>query len=626
MLKSLSAGLLGTSAVLLVAFAAAAQETDGQPAVTEIGEIVVTPNRTPTDKAKTGSKVDTIDRETITEQALPQLTDYLSLLPGIAISSTGGIGAEGSLAIRGAARRYVKTLYNGIDISDPSNTQVQTSYQYLLADGIEQIEVLKGSQSTLYGSDAIAGVISLSSLGGIELGTRQLLHAEGGSHGTARGSYGLRSASQDARFALNLIGYRTDGISAASSGTERDGYENVTFDANGEYRINEYLSVFASGLYIDAKAQYDNAFASPPADDLLNTNFTEQFAGRAGFNLDLMEGRLKNTVSVQGFDVTRDIVSTGFLANYNGTRAKIDYQGSFEATEWLLLQYGADHERQNSDTLTSIGTPFQSATSDSFSMTGVWAQFVIEPVDALTLSAGLRHDEHSDYGGHTTYRATASYALADWGTRFHSSIGTGFRAPSLFELNDPFSGNPTLQPETSFSFDAGVEQTFLGGRLVTDLTFFLLDIDNLIINNASTGFVYQQVPGTTEQRGVEASAIWRANDWLDLGAAYTYTDSYTEAGARNIRVPRHTVGLTASARPWEKWVLTGSARIAIDTVDTGNFALDDYVLVNAKVAYKPTEDTEVYLRVENLFDVEYETARGFGQPGISLFGGFRAAF
>ena len=594
--------------------------------VIDVGEIVVTPNRTPQDKAKSGSKVEKVDREEMEAQSLPLVTDYLTLMPGVAITSTGGVGAEGSLAIRGAARRYVKTLYNGIDISDPSNTQVQTSYQYLLSDGLDSIEVLKGSQSTLYGSDAIAGVISVSTLGGIVPGVRHRIQAEGGSFGTVRGSYGLRAADEAGAFALNLTGFRTDGISAAAAGTERDGYENVTADINGEYRFSENFSVFASGLFIDAEAEYDNAFASPPADDLINTNFTTQLAGRMGFNLDLLDGRFKNTVSIQAFDVKRDIVSTGFLANYNGSRVKADYQGSYEANEWLQLQFGADHERQSSDTLTSIGTPWQAATSDSFSLTGFWGQVVLTPTEALTLTAGVRHDEHSEFGGATTYRGTASYTFADWGTRLHSSIGTGFRAPSLYELNDPFSGNPTLQPETSFSLDAGVEQTFFGGRLVTDVTLFLLDIDDLIINDASTGFVYQQVPGTTKQRGVEAAAVWRANEWLDLGAAYTYTDSRTQTGTRNIRIPRHAIALTAEAKPWERWTFSTAVKVALDTVDSGGFELDDYVLANAKVGFKPTEDTELYVRVENLLDQDYQTSRGFNTPGFSAFAGFKAEF
>lgn len=631
--KRIFAWLCGAAALAL---APAAQAQDAS--VIDLGEIVVTPNRTPTEKAKVGSKVEKVGREEIEAQSLPQLTDYLTLMPGVAFSSPGGIGTEGSLAVRGAARRYVKTQYNGIDISDPTNTQVQTSYQYLLADGINAIELLKGSQSTLYGSDAIAGVLSVSTLGGIELGVRHLIQAEGGSYGTARGSYGLRAADDAGSLALNLTGFRTDGISAASAGTERDGYENVTFDAAGEYRINDVLSVFASGLYIDAMAEFDDDFSSPPADDAFgsNRNRNRQIAGRMGFNIDLLDGRLKNTFSVQGFDLNREInLVSGFgpyNALYEGQRLKADYQGSFEATEWLTLQYGADHEEQRAEFGDDAGSlPF----SGTASLTGLWAQANLAPLENVSLSLGARHDEHDVFGGATTWRATGAYLIPETATKLHASAGTGFRAPSLYELFAPplFAGgvpvgNAGLQPETSTSFDIGIEQGFFDGRLVTDITYFQIEIEDLIqcVDNGPFSCAYQQVPGTSRQRGVETSAVWQAADWLDLGAAYTYTESELPDGSRNIRVPRHTVGLTASANPWEKWFFSAAARIAADTVDTGGFKLDDYVLINAKVAYKPTQDTEIYLRADNLLDVDYETVRGFGTPGLSVFGGFKAAF
>ncbi|MGB6117662.1 MAG: TonB-dependent receptor [Mesorhizobium sp.] len=614
-LKTFAISALALSA----AMPAMAQEID-------IGEIVVTPNRTATEKNKVGSKVEKVTKKEIEERSQPLVLDYLNTLPGIGISSTGGVGAEGSLAIRGLPRRYVKTLYNGIDISDPSNTQVQTSYQYLLTGGVDDIEVLKGSQSMLYGSDAIAGVISMSTLNDTKQGVEHRLHFEGGSNGTAMGRYGLTAANERARFGANITGFRTDGISAAASGFERDGFNNVTADLAGEYRFSDSFSVFASALYIDSKSEYDNAFTAPPSDDPLNTNYSKQFAGRVGFNLDLMDGRLKNTFSLQGTDIKRDIVSTGFLANYNGGRLKADYQGSFAATDWLTLQYGADHERQTSDTLTSIGTPWVAATSDSFSMTGVWAQAVLQPIEALTLTGGLRYDNHSDYGDHVTYRGTASYVFAETGTRLHSSVGTGFRAPSLYELNDPFSGNPLLEPETSFSFDAGIEQTWLDGRFVGDVTFFMLDVDNLIINDASTGWVYQQVPGTTETRGVEVSGVWSPADWLNFRSSYTYTDSRLQTGARNIRVPRHAVGLSAVVRPAEKWYISATGKIALDTMDTGSFQLDDYFLLNAKIAYMPTDKTEVYLRADNVLDDNYQTARGFNSGDLAVYAGFKARF
>ncbi|MFN3766384.1 MAG: TonB-dependent receptor plug domain-containing protein [Aliihoeflea sp.] len=587
---------------------------------TELPQIVVTPNRAPTDATKTGSRVETVSREEIEEKSQPLVIDYLDRLPGISISTPGGPGGEGSLSVRGAPRRYVKTLYNGIDISDPTSPQVQTSYQYLLSSGIDTIEVLKGSQSTLYGSDAIAGVIGLSTLGDIEHGVTHLLHGEGGSFGTARGSYGLRAANEDAKAAINIAGFRTDGISAAAAGTERDGYENVTFDAAGEVALNEAVSVFGSLLYIDAEAEYDDS--SPVADNLFNVNLSRQVAGRAGINFDLLDGRSRNTVSVQAYDLDRGIRSVSafgpFDADYAGRRTKFDYQGAYDANDWLTLQYGADHERQNARITDNYGSDFD----EKFSLTGVWGQFVAEPVAGFVLTGGLRHDDHSQFGNYTTYRATGSYAF-DTGTRLHSSLGTGFRSPSLYELYDPFAGNDSLQPEESVSFDIGVEQRFLEDRLVADVTFFHLDIDNLI---QYVNFGYVQTPGRSRHRGVEASLVYDVNEWLALGAAYTYTSARDANDLRNVRVPRHEIGLSAAYRPAEKWTISADAKIAVDTVDSGGFELDDYVLVNAKVAYQATESTEFYVRAENLLDQDYQTVRGYNTPGFAAFAGFKSRF
>lgn len=594
----------GLAAILLVGLApAGAQEID-------IGEIVVTPNRAPGDKAKTGSKVEKVTKEEIEQRSRPTVIDYLDTVPGVAISQPGSVGGEGSLAVRGQPKRYVKTLVNGIDIGDPTAPQVQTSYQYLLTGGIEEIEVLKGSQSTLYGSEAIAGVISLSTLTDYKIGVQHLFHVEGGSNGTALGRYGLRAATETTRAGINITGFRTDGISSAANGTERDGYENVTVDAAAEHRFSENFSMFGSLLYIDASAEFDDSF--PIGDNLTATNHSRQLAGRMGFNLDLMDGRARNTFSVQAFNIDRSITGTFFDGQYLGNRVKADYQGAFDVTERITLQYGADYERQ------SIEVPGAAA---DFTIGGVWGQLLLEPVDNLTLTAGGRYDDHSAFGGHGTYRASASYAFPT-NTRLHASLGTGFRAPSLNELYGPFGANPLLQPETSISYDIGVEQR-LADNLVADITFFQIDIDNLI---AYSGPGYNQVPGVTTSRGVETSVAWTATEWLSLAGSYTYTDSHTATGARNIRIPRHAIGLSTVVQPAEKWTFSATGKVALDTVDSGNFQLDDYFLLNAKLAYKPTEATEVYVRVENAFDVDYQTVRGYSTPGFSAFTGFKATF
>ena len=596
---------------------------------TELPQIVITPNRAPTEAERSGSRVETVTRMEMEEQNLPLAVDYLERLPGISVTSPGGPGAEGSLSVRGAPRRYVKTLYNGIDIGDPTSPQVQTSYQYLLSGGLDSIEVLKGSQSTLYGSDAIAGVISFSTLGDIEPGVSHILHGEAGSRGTVRGGYGLRAATDAGRAAVNITGFRTDGISAAAGGSERDGYENVTFDAAADYRFNEVVSVFGSLLFIDAEAEFDNdGFLSggiffPPSDNLTAKNLSRQLGGRAGVNVDVLDGRFRNQFSIQAFDIDRTIEGTTFDGVYEGERRKIEYQGAFDVTERVTLQGGADYEWQ--DARFPAGS-FNLQVDADFTIGGVWLDAMVEPVDNLDLTVGVRQTEHSDFGGDTAYRASASYLIPGTSTRFLGSIGTGFRAPSLSELFGPFGPNPDLQPETSFGFDLGIEQRFLEDRLTARLTYFDLDIDDLIVSNASTGFVYENTPGTSTHRGIEASFTYDVNNALALGGAYTYTDTKGASGARLIRVPRHEVALTAAYKPAEKWTITSSAKFVADTVDSGDFELDDYVLVNAKVSYQATESTELYVRGENLLDQDYQTVRGYNTPGIGVFAGFRSTF
>jgi len=638
--------LAGTSAlsILVVALPAGAQDI-------ELGEIVVTPNRAPTELSASGSSVEIIDQERIEAQSRPLLTDYLSELPGIYVATQGGMGKETSLSIRGADKKYVKALFNGIDISDPTATQIQPSYEHLLIGGISHIEVLKGSQSTLYGADAVAGVIDVSTLRNDPIGLTHRVMVEGGSHETGRASYGLSNVTETGRMSFDLSGLYTGGISAAlvngdplidsgQSSLEDDFYRNFTASFAGEQELGENVTIFGSGLLINSKGAFDDS-GLPPTDNEFNEGHYRQIAGRAGVSFDLMEGRFRNTISGQLSEVDRDISSVSvfggfaspFEGQYNGRRGKIDYQGAFDLNERLTLQFGADYERRQAHITNNFGTD----TRDDDWIAGFWGQVTAELIENLTVTAGLRHDDHSRFGGYTTYRGTVAYLLPSTGTKLRSSIGTGFRAPSLYENNyisfDPTVPLPDLQPEESFSWDIGVDQSFMNGRGTASLTYFQLDTDNLIDYDFIRD-TYIQFEGTTRRRGVEMALSYDVNDWLSLGGSYTYTTAVEADDERRPRIPRHMIGLVAEARPAEKWTVSASAKIALDTVDFispsfGTYErvkLDDYVLLDAKLAYKATEDTELYLRVENLLDQDYQTVYGYGSPGISAFAGFKAKF
>lgn len=604
----------------------------------DIGEVVVTPNKAPTDRKKTGTKVEVVDGKDIEAQSKPAVLDYLDQIPGIHVASPGGSGQEASLSVRGADKKYVKTLWNGIDISDPSSTQVQTGYQHLTALGVTGLEVLKGSQSTHYGSDAIAGVIAVSTLGGIDIGTHHEIQLEAGSRGTYRAGYGLTSADDKGQASLSVSGLSTQGFSAAAangsapldtnpSALESDFYRNGTANVAFDRKVTENMTVFGAGLFIAAENAFDDA-NTIPTDNEFNVGRSRQLAGRLGFTVDSLEGRLRNTFAVQGYDIVRDLhIVSGFGpydATYDGRRAKAEYQGAFDATEWLTLQWGADMESQSAHVTDNYG----SDTNDGITIGGIWTQAILTPVVGLTLDASARHDEHSAFGGHSTWRLAGSYAFGT-GTRLHASTGTGYRAPSLYELYAPYgTGNPALKPETSFSADLGIEQTAFDGRLVADLTAFMLNTENLIDFDFGT-YSYQQITGLTRRAGLEASLRWKATDTVDLFAAYTYTRTRQPDGERRPRIPVHDISVGAVVRPAEKWEAQASARIALDTLDTvgGTLTpLDNYVVVDARIAYKPTDNLEVYLRGENLLNQKYQTIHGYQSPGIGVFAGLKARF
>jgi vitamin B12 transporter len=610
----------------------------------DIGEVVVTANKTPTEKSKVGSTVTVVTKKDIDKESKPAVVDYLNQVPGVYFSTPGGMGQEGTLIMRGADKKYIKTLFNGIDISDPTSTQVQTSYQHLLTGGVDRIEVLQGSQSMLYGADAVAGVIDISTLGGLDLGVHNSVSMEAGSHGTVLGGYGLSAASETGKMATNFYGLYTDGISAAdenNGNSEPDAYRNYTATFAGQQQISDNVTIFGSGLWIKGYNQLDNGF--PVVDELNSFGRSEQIAGRVGANIDSLDGRFQNTFSIQNSRINRlsHTETTTALSGYDdvsdayfhGNRFKAEYQGTFRATDTLTFVGGADYQRESARNSTQSTKYGPSSLSGSVWDSGVWGEAIWSPLQNLTLTGGLRYDDHQYFGGHTTWRATVAYLIPETGTKLRGSMATGFRAPSIYELYSPppFTGNLDLKPETSFGWDVGVDQALLDGKLNASVTYFVLDTKNLI-DFVVTDFTtyaghYAQVPGTTKRHGVEIALSYDVNAALSLGAGYTYTSAVDATGARRPRVPRHQIGLNAAYKPAEKWTISATGLAALDTIDGfPPTALKDYVLLDAKISYKPTEATEIYLRGENLLNQKYEVVKGYGTPGLGVFAGFKATF
>lgn len=629
--KSVFSHLL-SSATLIALFAASTFSIGAHAQAQEntaLEEIVIIANRTPLEVNKVGSTVEVIDEEELQKHSQYELKDYLERLPGISFAQNGPAGSTSTIRIRGASGKYVKLLVDGIDISDPSGTQTLVAFQHLLVGDVKRIEILKGSQSTLYGSEAVAGVISISTKTA-ENGSFVRAGTEYGQYNTKVGHATVGYGNDKGNFTFSAQGIHTDGFSALDENdgyTEDDGYENRTFSGRGEFNVTNNVSIFFAARSLYAKNELDDNSATDPENPAYDFT-TKQKAGRVGTNITLFDGAFQNTFALQAMNVERDNV-TSFPNSFEGGRVKAEYKGVMELDPRLTFMFGADHERTSA--LTSDGV------DESVELNGIFAQLLVEPIKNVNITAGVRRDDHETFGQFDTYRVTGAWYIPESDTKFRASYGTAFRAPSLYELYAPHFisgfppfGNTNLQPEESEGWDVGIDQTLAQGRLALSATYFNLDTENLIdfVSTDPVNFIgaYYQIPGITKRRGVEVSAKAQITNWLSASAAYTYTIAREANGDRLARQPRNLFTLGADIRPTDKTLLTVTANIVDDTVYKvfgvdGTLPLDDYVLVNAKLSYDVNENWSAYIRGENLLNDEYQTVNGYGTSDLAVYGG-----
>lgn len=620
--QSVSRVALVAAFALLPAIVTSARAQDVTPLE---GIVIYSANRTPTEAAKVGSSVEVITEKELEARAQTYVKDYLETLPGVHFSQAGGPGGTPTISLRGTTGGYVKVLVDGIDVSDPSNTVTSAHFEHLLVGDVARIEILKGSQSTLYGGDAVGGVITIETKTARKPGFSQSGGAEYGAYNTWRGAYTAGYLAADgSNVSLTVQGVNSDGFSAAAVGREDDGYRNLTFSGRGEYYVSPSAKVFFAARSTRARIDFDGGF---PVNDTPDWGRYVQHAGRAGTEFTLLNGAFTNTLAIQGMRIERDVFAGINSGWFEGERVKGEYKGVLRFNDMLSLLAGADWEQTGAKTNNTAG-------QNTADVSGAYAQLMLEPIAGLVLTAGGRMDEHSAFGSFNTHRLTAAYLVPNTETKFRGSYGTGFRAPSLDELYGSYSfapdyGNPSLLPEESESWDAGIEQGFQNGRFKLGATYFEIDTLNLITFNGDTCFVpggicLENVSGISHRRGVELSAAARISPGITITAGYTYTDAERADGTRLVRVPRHALAVGFDLKPMDKVEANVNVRYVAGTLDGGG-EFDDYWLVNAKVAYEFSPGWKAYVRGENLLDEKYQTIAGYGTPGLSVYGGLQFA-
>ena len=616
------------SALGLAAAPLAAPEAAAAPI--DLGEIVVSANVEPTAANRVGATVDVVTGDDLKSAAQGSAGQALALVPGLTIQTKGGVGSQTSFSIRGAGQNYVGVLVDGIDVTDPSGTQTAFDFGHLGTGGIARIEVLKGSQSALYGSSAVGGVIDIASRHATEEGLHHYLDGEVGSDRTANASYGFTAKTAQSDFALTLSHTGTSGFASyvgAFANGNRDGYWANRAAANGSHTLANGVKIGFAGFVEQSHGDYfpvgSVVFSATPA-ALSPLALGQQTARTHGLRVytEVETGAVTHRLSATTFRIARHYVEgpTAIATDtrYVGTRTKLAYQGAVGLGTRARLAFGADSSREGLDQSGSYG-----AVTGRRTITGLFAELAYSPSEAVDLTAAVRRDHDSRFGGATTGRLALAWRPGDALT-VRASAGTGFRAPSTYELFSLY-GNAGLQPEKSRSLDLGVEKRF-GGSGVVRVTAFWLSADNLIgydpaSTACSSGFgCYAQVPGTSRRTGVEIEGETLIAGRVTVKGSYTYTDSAVNA-ANWASVPRHAGALTVSA-PLTR-ALTGALTVqgAADRV-----GLPNYVVANADFTYDLGNRAEAYLRVENLFDAKYQLVKDYATPGRSLFVGFRKSF
>ena len=621
------AALVAACATAVAGAGAAEAQT---PAETELPELVVTATRVPMPADRIGSSVAVITAADIEERQEAFVGEALRGVPGVAVSRTGGFGHLTQARIRGAEGNHTLVLIDGMEVND-IGFDSEFDFGNLLTDGIERIEVLRGPQSTLWGGDAMGGVVNIITRRG-EGPPSGTAYLEGGSFSSARASASLAGSAGAAGYSLTASRYRTHGVSLANEANgnpETDGYRNTSVLTRLGVDVRDWLSVEGVGRFRDSNLETDpqtfdvtTLLSNPPADgDTESEGIERQALIRA--TADLLAGRLTAVLTAQSSETDRRNTVDGATSfDSEGRKRKLDLLGNYAWNPRNTLVFGIETEEEQIETTYQ---PRSDVESQAY-----FVQYLLTPMDGLDLSAGARRDEHQSFGGEDTFRGTASYLLAATRTRFKASYGTGFKAPTLGELFG-FVGNPDLQPETNRGWDAGLVQELAGGRATVEIGWFDNRIENLIVFTPA-GLINL---GAVDAQGIEVGIAVAPTPALDLSLSYTYTDATDEStGRQRVRNPRHRLGLAAAWRFAPGFKSTLSVQHVGERYDLDfsrpaaerQVTLGGYTTVDLTLAYRIGDRYELYGRVENLLDEDYEEIVDYGVPGRAGFVGLRARF
>ncbi len=620
----------------------------GSTAANADADVVVVANRSAIALDKVGVATTVLTLPQLQADQALVVSDVLAREPGVSVARNGGVGEPTSFFIRGAESDQTLVMIDGVRLDDPSAPGGGFDFGNLLVGDISRIEVLRGPQSTLYGSQAIGGVVNIVTAAP----TRPLqgdAQVEGGTYDTLYGkaSLGGKDGAWTWQVAANY--YSTVGVSAFDQrlgGEEPDGYHNVGVTTRLGYEIAPDISLDLRGIYLQARSKFDG-FDSGVFGDDDEWGSTRESIAYAGVNFGLFDDRLKNRIAAQ-YTLTQrdnyDALDAPITKTFDGrgTNSRFEYEGTYAIAQGWTGVFGAESTRESITTSSpAFDVPGTPPTKAYDTINSGYGQLQAEPIHGLNLTAGVRYDEHSTFGGHAVGQASAAWSPNDGQTILRTSWGQGFKAPTVYELFSAY-GNTDLKPEQANGWDAGIEQKFWSGRADLQLTYFnrtttdlieFVDCVSITAPHCANGFGFYDNVNKAEAQGIELTGSIRPLHGLDLTANYTYLDDRNRspgADFNNVlaRRPANTANLTATY----VWPVKLSTAVAVRYAgksyddDDNTLLLKSYTLVDLRASYPLGHGLEAYGRIENLFNKAYETAYQYGSLRRGYYGGLRVSF
>jgi len=613
----------------------------------KLTDIVITATRTPSNTLELANSISTIDSTEIVNKNSFNTFDLIKNEYGLSFSQQGTKASVSNVYIRGSNSSHTLVLIDGVEVNLPSDPSNFYNFFSLPTENISRIEVLRGPQSTLYGSNAIAGVINIISAQGTGKPAINL-SAEGGSYNTFKGTLTSLGKLDKFNYSVALSRIKSDGYSAASEkygSTERDGYQLDNINSILGYEFSDNFKTDFVIRFNKSSSDLDQSLGSPEFwDDPTYIFDQEEFFIRGQGKINLLDNKWNQRFGLTYFSNVReysfDTSAASFYSswsNYDGKKYKADWQNDFHFFRNNLITAGVEFELEETSSeyylFSSFNPPDYASIIPKVDVNtfGFFVQDQFKTGESFFGSIGVRLDNNSQFGNAFTYRIAPAYMFWETGTKLKATFGTGFKAPSLFYLYDPLYGNPDLDPEKSLGWDAGVEQFIWSEGFSFGATYFFNKFDDMF---GFDPFTFKTINiNKAETKGVEIFTKAALTDGFDIKANYTYTNAKDKSentpdyDKKLVRRPEHKAGIFISYS-FNQFTNANVEFIYVGEREEPDFInypsriiMPDYFLVNLAAHYDIFSFLRLQGRIENLLDKQYEEIYGYGTAGFSVYGG-----